>query len=417
MMVTDLEAASSLGLSGLSHRNTTGESNTGAPVRKSCWGCQTCKDCLSSENASQLVPYTEFTQNDSYIFLKVVSRGMRRNKDYWTVGILNREILLLKLITKPPDMWIAHFRLTDQLQDDTVELSFTNRYKNMTLKLRKPRAIQWKRLGEPLQEHNEIEDSRAIVEDMHQGTILINEPVASNLNFIAIQLPPSAVLGVPVGWDVKVRHTGTARRYTPVYNFLQKKTDTEKMDKKGELIFLVYRVYPDGQMTPKLRDLEIGDNTSLQVGSSAGNFDTTWLQGGDAIFLLAAGSGITPFFRVIEFIVKHNIALGLSHVVLIYWDRREKELVWKKGFEKLEEKHFWFQFIPIITTTAGGWTGLQGRVCPDLLQTCMDSVRGLTSDKKRIRFMSCGSDGYNTAVFKTIETLGFHSSNLFTFLG
>lgn len=52
--------------------------------------------------------------------------------------ILEKEKLLLKVITKPPDVWMAYFQLTNPILDDKIKLDFSNGYKNLIVKIPKP---------------------------------------------------------------------------------------------------------------------------------------------------------------------------------------------------------------------------------------------------------------------------------------
>jgi hypothetical protein len=56
----------------------------------------------------------------------------------WTVGILNKERLLLKVVLTPPELWMAHLKLLKALRDDRIALSFENNYKRIKVKLKKP---------------------------------------------------------------------------------------------------------------------------------------------------------------------------------------------------------------------------------------------------------------------------------------
>lgn len=202
-------------------------------------------------------------------------------------------------------------------------------------------------------------------------------------------------MGIPVGFDIKIRIDGVARRYTPVCTLFPQTWEIEDPDR--QVIHLIYKLYPDGALTPKLTSLDVQcDCDVLQVGASSGNFDTEWFQGADAIIFLAGGSGITPYIRILQFIKEHNIALGIDHVILLFWNKVEDEIMWKEEFEMLMKTKSWFHFVPILTRADASWPGLRGRVSAELLQTCLASIPSLTTEKSRIKWMSCGSDGFNT---------------------
>jgi len=59
-------------------------------------------------------------------------------EECWTVGVLNKERLLLKVILKPQEMWMAQYKLMKALRDDRIDVSFDNNFKKMKVKLKKP---------------------------------------------------------------------------------------------------------------------------------------------------------------------------------------------------------------------------------------------------------------------------------------
>lgn len=58
--------------------------------------------------------------------------------DNWCVSILNRERLLLKVILKPPELWMAHVQLLQSLTEDSVLVNFQNSFKKAVITIKKP---------------------------------------------------------------------------------------------------------------------------------------------------------------------------------------------------------------------------------------------------------------------------------------
>ena len=160
------------------------------------------------------------------------------------------------------------------------------------------------------------------------------------------------------------------------------------------------KIYDDGQLTPQIRDLPLNVEESLNIGSVRGNFNTDFLMGGDAYFLMAAGSGITPHIRIIEYFKEHNVALGASNVVLVHWSKEERDLVWRKSFEQMGKDIKWFDYVPILTQCPANskWTGLRGRISKQVFLQVLQKVHIPKARKNRVRFITCGTDGFNCSV-------------------
>jgi len=179
----------------------------------------------------------------------------------------------------------------------------------------------------------------------------------------------------------------------------QKKT--YKYVTKNEVLYFIVKVYPDGKMTQILKGMPLNENGRMEIGYSCGNFNTDWLHGANTYFLFAAGSGITPFFGILNYYLEHNIALGISHVVLVHWSKEEADLVWHEDFKTLEKEKAWFNFVPVLTQVAPddeSWKGLGGRISLGQLSTILDIVPSSKTKKSKVRFMTCGPEGFNCSV-------------------
>jgi NAD(P)H-flavin reductase len=169
---------------------------------------------------------------------------------------------------------------------------------------------------------------------------------------------------------------------------------------KSQVLYFVIKVYEDGKLTPLLRDLPLRVEESLTIGSVRGNFNTDFLMGGDIYFLFGAGSGVTPHIRIIKYFLEHNVALGVSHVILAHWSKLEEDLLWKDSFENLSRDVTWFEYVPILTQCdeESKWGGVRGRICEDVFMDILGATQISKSQKLRVRFITCGTDGFNCTV-------------------
>jgi len=187
------------------------------------------------------------------------------------------------------------------------------------------------------------------------------------------------------------------------------------------VLYVIVKIYRDGKMNQILKNLHRKKPTLLEIGYSCGNFNTDWLHGGDTYVLCGAGSGITPFISILKFYLDHNMALGISYVILAVWAKEEVDLVWNEDFHALDKQKSWFTYLPVLTQVSAedtSWKGLRGRISDGLLTTILDTIpASATKNKKRVRFMTCGPEGFNCAVCETISHAGYPLDSTFIFLG
>ncbi|KAF5399877.1 Oxidoreductase FAD-binding protein [Paragonimus heterotremus] len=157
----------------------------------------------------------------------------------------------------------------------------------------------------------------------------------------------TAWMPVPLGHHVilRVRHENghwLSRPYTPICDdpFFTNHSSHCATD-----LCLLVKVYPDGLLSPRIDRLQCGDlvQISLPAGQLPANFLTHMEQSPysvipqpfvySAVFMLAAGSGITPMLRIIEAMLLYDILRHplqksqLSTVHLIWFERTEDDFV------------------------------------------------------------------------------------------
>ncbi|MEK6848153.1 MAG: FAD-dependent oxidoreductase, partial [Nanoarchaeota archaeon] len=84
------------------------------------------------------------------------------------------------------------------------------------------------------------------------------------------------------------------------------------------------------------------------------------------LLLLGAGSGIAPLISIIHYISEKNFPIN---IVLLYSNKSETDILWRKEIELLAEKNKFFRHLFTITQDINNnsWTGQRGRITPRII--------------------------------------------------
>ncbi len=125
-----------------------------------------------------------------------------------------------------------------------------------------------------------------------------------------------------------------ARSYTPVPPGLSAVGGEKDEDEEdGRLHFLI-KTYPDGALTPKLKRLNVGDR--IAVSNHTGDFRLDSKSASGRHFaLLAAGTGFTPMAGL----ARRALEWGAAGVKLIFFNKTERDIIWRRELEEAEKRH------------------------------------------------------------------------------
>ncbi|GAB3687705.1 phenylacetate-CoA oxygenase/reductase subunit PaaK [Spirosoma flavus] len=157
----------------------------------------------------------------------------------------------------------------------------------------------------------------------------------------------------------------------------------------GEELQLTIKRVQNGEISRYLHDtLRVGDTlTSLQP---AGRFTFDDSQMGDVV-LLGAGSGITPLFSLIKYILSTESA---RRVTLLYSNSNERSIIFRDELSFLEQQFPQrFRLFHLLSSPSDDWSGLRGRLNNVLLERLLPELIG-TSDTETLRFFICGPGDY-----------------------
>ena len=178
------------------------------------------------------------------------------------------------------------------------------------------------------------------------------------------------------------------RSYTPVPQQFSTAAEEEIGEKGASLLFFLIKIYPCGALTPALGRLKPGE--TINVSDPSGSFiPPAAITGNDAenngssatgakqviVYMLAAGTGITPMLSLLPTIQQAVVAGGLHcRVVLVYFNRREVDIIGRAELELFATRHHWFSLSHVLSEDPA-WSGQKGRIRKDLLSEHIITTR------------------------------------------
>lgn len=114
---------------------------------------------------------------------------------------------------------------------------------------------------------------------------------------------------------------------------------------------------------------QINEGDKLYTTPPSGHF-TLKQHNFSELTLVAAGSGITPVFSLLQ----ESLSTSDRKVSLIYTSRNEENIIFRKKLEELEKKHLTFKVTHYLTQPSGSWSGKTGRLdSPSLIELLKDA--------------------------------------------
>lgn len=159
----------------------------------------------------------------------------------------------------------------------------------------------------------------------------------------------------------------------------------------------------NGQLSPKLNDLEVGDK--LFVGKQPSGFMTLEEipDYAKALWMLSTGTAVGPFLSILE---DDSIAERFDSIVLVHAVRTKSELVYSESIEcaknALGDK---FHFVSVVSREAHP-TSLQGRIPELLLKGEVQEQVGVSLSAPDSFVYICGNPAMVKDTSETLLELG-----------
>ncbi len=157
---------------------------------------------------------------------------------------------------------------------------------------------------------------------------------------------------------------------------------------------------PNGLMSNHLNDtIKPGD--ALEVMEPMGHFSPQLNpQQSRHVVLFGAGSGITPLMSIAKSVltIEPN-----SKVFLVYGNRNQEGIIFKKQLEDLEQKHAGhFEVHHVLTQPQGVWVGMKGRINEGMTVVLLKQMGVALHNAD---FFLCGPEGMMQEVQKGLKDL------------
>ncbi|HHB1594584.1 TPA: ferredoxin--NADP reductase [Vibrio campbellii] len=160
---------------------------------------------------------------------------------------------------------------------------------------------------------------------------------------------------------------------------------------------------PEGQLTPRLQQLQTGD--SIYVGETAHGdlvHDTIPKHAND-LWLLSTGTGIGPFLSLLDDI---NLLPHSDHIVLVHGVRYERDLVYKYLIEQLQQRYDGrLRYVPIVSRENAP-NKLQGRIPALITSGELANRADLPFSKENSFVMMCGNPEMIKDTSPVLQELG-----------
>ncbi len=167
---------------------------------------------------------------------------------------------------------------------------------------------------------------------------------------------------------------------------------------QAEKLELAVSFVDGGAATNLLGNLERGG--SVEASGPYGRFCLMDDDANQRYFLIATGTGITPYRAMLPQIEKRIIEHG-RHFALLYGARNEQELLYGEEFEAFAQKHPEFTFRPCLSRAA--------RAAPrpnDRRGHVQDALPELAPDPEHDIAYLCGNPDMIDATFTQLKELG-----------
>ena len=291
--------------------------------------------------------------------------------------------------------------------DESVDVKVQTNTGKIDIILRKTVVgKQWNVIGKPKENHKKYTPCKDLTEIYRKSKVVAIEQVTHDTKLIELVLPPGSHMVTPTGHHIHLRHAvqgmTMVRSYTVVVPSLQ-----SKAPKNGTSLYLLIKIYKDGVLTPFIDTLTPGND--IEISHFTGDFDLERVDVVENLIMYAAGTGITPMISLINNRLKTQN--DKQKVNLIFFNKTEKDIIWKAQFDKLQNEESWFSVQYVLSEPDKEWKGQTGRVRPEL-------IADLPNGKSETSFLcACGPTPFTKCVMELACKKGYIKDRCHAFIG
>ncbi|XP_075454009.1 cytochrome b5 reductase 4 isoform X2 [Ascaphus truei] len=352
-------------------------------------------------------PRYDWFQTDSAVNIVIYTNQKNLNKELVIVDF--QEDILRAEIILGDYSYLLLIELSHTIQKD-IDVHITGKAGKLELIMQKNDPFVWKTLGQPLEGHNSFVKRSGRGFYYRKCRLVSKTDVNHNTKLFCFELPQGCHLQVPVGHHVYLKLTisgmEVVKPYTPVSHSLV--LDPQLQTYHDErFIYIMIKIYPNGSFTPQVDNLTIGDY--ILVSNPQGDFRKSQTEAVEDIFLLAAGTGLTPMIKLLTHVL--NSVYSLRRAKLIFFNKTEGDILWREQVEQLclVDKRFEAQFV--LSEPSDTWTEYQGHISLPFLSVTITR----SGKESKMLICICGPNGFVDQGIRFLQDLGFSKEEVFVF--
>ncbi|XP_075980323.1 cytochrome b5 reductase 4 isoform X2 [Anticarsia gemmatalis] len=224
--------------------------------------------------------------------------------------------------------------------------------------------------------------------------------------------PRAGPVVVPLGHHVRVhkRIDGSecVRSYTPVGEGW---SPTDSSDVYSGLRLAIKR-YDSGALSPHLTALKMGDLITLS--GPYGNFQLQKLKCVKTLYLIAAGTGITPMLGLMKFMLaRSNPRCERTH--LLFFNKTEEDILFLENYDEMAKEDDRLKVTHILSEASSSWTGHKGRISSELITETLGNIKCI--DECTHFACLCGPTEFTYAGLDLLKKHGMKENCVHAFMG
>ncbi|XP_014246650.1 cytochrome b5 reductase 4 isoform X1 [Cimex lectularius] len=297
------------------------------------------------------------------------------------------------------EIWLGWKLLSKVEWPPSVTLVLVKADLSLEIKFRKDILDSWGRLVTLSPGEKPPPPSKA------QLKIVEINPINHNVYIIGLTYVNSVFNYIPLGFHISlsanIKDTEVERQYTPISNLL-----TEfPFD-----VTLMVKSYPEGAFSSWFTSLKINDvvTSSMPIGS----FSPQLLTDVTHLVLFAAGTGLTPMVRLIQWALQLK---KIINVKLLFFNRSERDIVWREEFNTLTRVDTRFTVEHILSQPDPTWSGKQGYLTLQMMQIF---IPDFSKEALQPYFVCvCGPIAFTQLAERYLQDMNYDAGRYFCFRG
>ncbi|CAF0815917.1 unnamed protein product [Adineta ricciae] len=295
--------------------------------------------------------------------------------------------------------------------DFNVRIS-SNKQGQIEIDLKKQTDQMWKSVGKFAPNHLSVCPMQDFEPIYFNATLIKRTPVTHDSDWYTFSLPSNVFMLPPIGYHIRLQRTNDGVIITKPYTVVNK-LDEENKSSSEHTIELLIKHYIDRTMTPMLQQLSIGD--TIEMSSAEGTFDTARIDMCRTLVLIAAGTGLTPMIRILNYATKQIDSEQNRDIFLLFFNKTQKDILCGAELQAMSEKYK-FTFYNILSRSESDWTGETGYIRGELLHRLLPKPPSKTNVTNTLVCV-CGPAPFSKQALDLLKEHGYNDSHLHLFLG